>query len=120
MSTNFTLHIQACPACRRSEARFHIGKRSGGWKFLWRGYRNPSDAPFFHPMLTREDWEKIILDPLNQVFDEYGEIWSPAKFIAMAKEWDMTTNNIARKAEEHTPCHWTDNAGCEFYDGEFC
>lgn len=72
----------------------HLGKRSGGWKFLW----NPnivkvwdSDAceyahNYVYP-LTREGITNFVMREDVEIKDEYGEVQDPAKFLEMAFNW---------------------------------
>lgn len=75
-------------------ARIHLGKRSGGWKFLW----NPnvikvwdSDAceyahNYVYP-LTREGIMKFVMRPDVEIYDEYGEKWDNWEFFNEALNW---------------------------------
>jgi hypothetical protein len=56
----------------------HIGKRSGGWKFLW----NFQDGKFY---TNKEELLKFIRS--GRVVDEYGELQDTEEFIKMALEW---------------------------------
>lgn len=91
MSTNFYLHVNACPSCKVSASTLHIGKRSNGWCFEWRGYLTP-DSPFIDgapkSLKSVEEWRALILDPKHVVRDEYGDATSGEKFLAMVEEWD--------------------------------
>ena len=56
----------------------HLGKRSGGWKFMWN----------FHNDKYYSD-KKSLLDFIRRgrVVDEYGDEMDPDEFIRMALEW---------------------------------
>ena len=56
----------------------HIGKRSGGWKFLW----NFQDGKFY---TNKEELFKFIRS--GRIVDEYGELQDTEEFIKMALEW---------------------------------
>jgi hypothetical protein len=56
----------------------HIGKRSGGWKFLW----NFQDGKFY---TNKEELLKFIRS--GRIVDEYGELQDTEEFIKMALEW---------------------------------
>lgn len=81
----------------------HIGKRSGGWKFLW----NPNwyEEDNGHYDLEAKEWipnptikkfydlnRASILEFLKRedvrLFDEYGEEYDPEEFMNEMKEWD--------------------------------
>jgi hypothetical protein len=56
----------------------HLGKRSGGWKFLW----NWNDSKYYK---TKEELFKFIRS--GRVVDEYGRVIDQEEFIQMALEW---------------------------------
>jgi hypothetical protein len=56
----------------------HIGKRSGGWKFLW----NFQEGKFY---TNKEELFKFIRS--GRIVDEYGELQDTEEFIKMALEW---------------------------------
>ena len=81
----------------------HIGKRSGGWKFLW----NPNwyEEDNGHYDTDTKEWipnptikkfydlnKASILEFLKRddvrLFDEYGEEYDPEEFMNEMKEWD--------------------------------
>lgn len=88
MGTNFYLVENACSHCGRSDEKRHIGKRSGGWKFTWRGYTRV--PPF---LTTYREWAARIGDPLNHVVDEYGHRYAGHEFLAMVQAWDADPKN---------------------------
>ena len=56
----------------------HLGKRSGGWKFIW----NWNSGKYYK---TKEELFKFIRD--GRIVDEYGEQIDAEEFITMALEW---------------------------------
>lgn len=58
--------------------KVHLGKRSGGWKFLWNFHRNK----FYHDKKSLIEFIKG-----GRIFDEYGEEWTSEEFINMAMNW---------------------------------
>jgi hypothetical protein len=56
----------------------HLGKRSGGWKFIW----NWNDSKHYK---TKEQLFKFIRD--GRVVNEYGEQMDVEEFITMTLEW---------------------------------
>lgn len=56
----------------------HLGKRSGGWKFLWNFHR----MKFYH---DKETLLNFIRE--GRVFNEYGEEIDSEEFIDMALNW---------------------------------
>jgi len=64
MGTNYYARYSPCKACGRYFTEKHIGKQSGGWRFLFQSYHDIS--PF-------EDWKKELSQPHIEIFNEYGE-----------------------------------------------
>lgn len=91
MSTNFYLHLNACPTCKVSTSTLHIGKRSHGWPFDWRGYLTP-DSPVIDgkpkSLKSLEEWRVLILDPKHAVRDEYDVLYTGEEFLALVDKWD--------------------------------
>lgn len=81
----------------------HIGKRSMGWKFSFRG----------HPMLnitTLEDW-KAVLDNAEKVFDEYNGELSAEEF------WDGVQETEGGRRHDDSGIRV--NNDYDFRDSEF-
>jgi hypothetical protein len=86
MGTNVYLLHDVCEHCDRPAARIHIGKSSGGWRWLWRGYRGweAEDLPFGRPILSGDDWWGVLDASVNAesrpgwIVDEYGKRMSLA------------------------------------------
>jgi hypothetical protein len=66
----------------------HIGKRSGGWKFLW----NFQEGKFY---TNKEELLKFIRS--GRVVDEYGELQDTEEFIKMALEWGQPDGYVLDK-----------------------
>ena len=66
----------------------HIGKRSGGWKFLW----NFQDGKFY---TNKEELFKFIRS--GRIVDEYGELQDTEEFIKMALEWGQPDGYVLDK-----------------------
>lgn len=74
--------------------RIHLGKRSGGWKFLW----NPNVIrmwdfevraykwDYIYP-LTKEGITKFVKRDDVIISDEYGVVMTPEEFLDMAFNW---------------------------------
>jgi len=60
------------------DMKIHLGKRSGGWKFIW----NWNSSKFYK---TKEELFKFIRN--GRVVDEYGELMDTEEFIQMALSW---------------------------------
>lgn len=93
----------------------HIGKRSGGWKFLW-------DAHFFRYYKPNKqalfDWLKS-----GQIIDEYGEEFTFDQFIndelkgRLDKGWDIESYYIDRPEDKSS---WYDFSSRNRYFYQRC
>lgn len=63
----------------------HLGKRSGGWKFLWNFHKNKYYS-------NKEELLKFIHS--GRVVDEYGEELNVEEFIKMALEWGQPDGKV--------------------------
>lgn len=136
MGTNFYAKVNVCPHCHRPEKTLHIGKRSGGWEFSFRGYI--CDVLEYNEagriIRSCEDWEKFLSEPGIVIEDEYGAEYDAETFF---KEEVLETRrrgalnhydycfNEARKADYLPPSNeylnkcWKDEFGWSFSDWEF-
>lgn len=77
MGTNYEWRETACPACHRGDS-IHVGKSSGGWSFLFHGYRHDPDdglvSPFGFTVESRADWRKVFTERPGVLVDEYGQV----------------------------------------------
>ncbi|ARQ95415.1 hypothetical protein [Bradyrhizobium phage BDU-MI-1] len=77
MSTNFYVkEAHCCPTCGKQSEVHHIGKSSGGWRFLFRGYRE-------FGLTSANAWLQYLLD--RTIVDEYGVVWSWPEFTALIR-----------------------------------
>lgn len=128
MGTNFYLRSEICGHCDHAKKEQHIGKRSGGWKFTWRGYRD--DVP---PVTSKKDWAALFQAPGVQIKDEYGQKYTPQEFLDMVDAWDANPKNThTHYAYVRDPANsrgvpyqrfidesWMDAEGYNFVGGEF-
>ena len=125
MGTNYYLHTDECPHCKRPRDRVHIGKSSAGWPFLFRGYRQwpPDGVPA--PITRMTDWRELLsreTDANGVIMDEHGGSMGLLEFFDMVRHKqgqtagpDSCTNYKfgAHKSE------WYDEDGYRFCDSEF-
>ena len=102
----------------------HIGKRSGGWEFSFRGYNGRGGSP---KIRSWADWKFHLLKE-GKIFDEYGTEHDPPQFIAMVEktrgeknhhdycEDSGNTHMYNNWSEEN----WKDQDGWSFSLTEFC
>lgn len=119
MSTSFYVEIPKCAICRRPKQRFHIGERSGGWKFLWQGYLLGEDSPTGEPLKTLGQWADVLWVPTNVIKDEYGSVYTPTELLKMTKEWNDDPKNGLQHAKEHGADSWVDESGENFLGRNF-
>jgi hypothetical protein len=89
----------------------HLGKRSGGWKFLW----NWNNGKYYK---TKEELFEFIRD--GRVVDEYGQQIDVEEFITMALDWGKEdgwdSETYHRENPEHRT-HWSGEKHEEYIDG---
>lgn len=99
MGTNYSVEIGALDPV-------HLGKKSAGWSFLFRGQKQWEQGHAF------SNW--IMLATMGPITDEYGrtvELIDLLEIIIRARD--------ARKHED-SGVHVYTNCGFEFTDSEFC
>lgn len=104
MGTNVYLRHSVCQHCDRPASRIHVGKSSGGWAWLWRGYRGweAEDLPFARPILSGDDWWEVLAASLaderepGQIVDEYGKVLT----LDELRTWVESKRNATHRASE--------------------
>ena len=91
MGTNYYWHEKdpTCSHCNRGSISdgLHIGKRSGGWTFSWRGYEPDHRRELPQGIRSSKEWVDFIRSHEGAVYNEYGELIPKEEFIAMALDW---------------------------------
>ncbi len=75
MATNFYYRTNICSECNRFN-RIHIGRRSCGWTFLFRAWKEES----YPRLLSYKNWLKFFKDEPGVIVDEYGKEYSVEEF----------------------------------------
>jgi hypothetical protein len=122
MGTNFYHRYNICSECERHDER-HIGKRSSGWQFSFRGYNDDEGRLI---IASWQDW-KNVLTGLKQgkIFDEYRKEIEVSEFIEMVEKTKGKQNHYdyLRKSPHYGPSYlsdmWKDSEGWDFTSGEF-
>jgi len=105
------------------EEEKHIGKRSGGWLFSFRGYKDNEGRPI---IVSWQDWKRALKK--GKIFDEYGEQYSYAYFVVMVEQsrkpgslnhYDYVCND-PRFGPAYLQDDWKDADGWSFSATEFC
>lgn len=91
-------------------SNIHVGKRSGGWKFLW----NFHDNKYYS---NKEELLAFIRS--GRIVNEYGDELPVEEFIEMALDWYSEDGIVFDEAYEasmkrQNPKYWTH--GSELYD----
>lgn len=131
MGTNYYYENEKCHACGHCPEKVHIGKKSKGWKFLFRGY---VDKEIF----CYDDWIHLLNSSSLVVVDEYGNYHSLDAFIEIIAlvSGDISHFNVHNQVpmnsaekkylhekvylEEIDSTHWKDDDGFDFSRTEFC
>ena len=109
MGTNYYLYR------RGASGRQHIGKRSVGRAFHFRGYCRCATAKGEEPPELKiypcsfADWKIYFFDTAYRVEDENGAQIEPAEFVERVEKW---------RSDE--PCGIVDECGDSFSFAEFC
>lgn len=105
----------------------HIGKRSGGWDFLFRAY--PDDG-----ITDCEAWHAYLSRPSVRIVSEHGVEYELAEFWgdAVKRPADVGGQHVMRCHDDYWRGHrdpvsasladkqWTDKHGHPFANYEFC
>lgn len=95
--------------------KLHIGKRSGGWKFLWCpniikknvSYMDNDELTskyeyeYRYP-LTKQGLTDFIMQDNIVIVDEYDEIQDKKKFLEMAFNWNVDGWDSLKYSDEHS------------------
>jgi hypothetical protein len=74
MGTNYYVVENVCECCKRYDEKYHIGKKSYGWAFSFRGYK-------YDGLTTWQRWKEYLADKI--IYDEYGERISFDQFVEL-------------------------------------
>ncbi|HUV26578.1 MAG TPA: hypothetical protein VMW34_04350 [Anaerolineales bacterium] len=110
MGTNYYFRYKICDGCGSYKER-HVGKSSGGWKFLFRAYPEHYDRPIIK---TKDDWDVFIAaHPNGCIVDEYELEHSIHEF------WEMVESKQKEGPNMHYGEHdWID-LGYSFCSSKF-
>lgn len=125
MGTNYYWHTNICEHCKRTDV-LHVGKKSRGWTFHFRGYRIEFGAD--QEITSVEDWAKVFKVTQGKLINEHDQIIeNPLQFLA-----DLERPTLSQQEDEDSPdrrgawaprpdprYEWRDAEGFAFYDGEF-
>lgn len=84
MGTNYYLEVDKCECCQRSE-KIHIGKKSYGWVFMFRGYYK-YETPLDIHLNSWYEWKKYLLTAAARILNEYDEYVPLDEFIDIVEE----------------------------------
>lgn len=118
----------------------HLGKRSGGWKFLWNPnlykltkghteeHKNPDGSisvnwvndgydVFKYYNLTKKSIKKFIDKKNVEIYDEYGEKQNKEEFWKMALEWGYEKDDTGWDSDSYEEWEKTQNPYRRIYVG---
>ena len=118
----------------------HLGKRSGGWKFLWNPnlyqltkghteeHKNPDGSisvnwvndgydVFKYYNLTKKSIKKFIDKKNVEIYDEYGEKQDKEEFWKMALNWGYEEGDNGWDSESYEEWEKTQNPNRKIYIG---
>jgi hypothetical protein len=107
MGTNYYALTNVCICCDRPEETIHIGKRSGGWRFVFHGTEE---------IRSWEDWRTFLRKPGTLIKEKYGPHLTLSELIEIVDE------SRPGKTEMFYPgqsTEWEDPEGFRFWDVEF-
>lgn len=105
MGTNYYAKVNVCPNCKKEDREIHLGKSSGGWKFMFRAHEEYyKDFPTFCEFIQK---------PNVEIRDEYGEKRTPEALI------DFIEAKQSLKSHNQLYGGGKDVNGFEFFDYEF-
>lgn len=99
MSTNFYF-------IEENGERLHIGKRSGGWKFLFAGHKETGSFV---------EWLLYLNSHRGLIQDEYGKLHTLEDFLHVVEDLHNNRSHI-----EQDSCAKVDALGHEFLFVNFC
>ena len=80
MGTNYYVATNRCECCKRFDEEVHIGKKSFGWAFSFRGYKEYPEN-----LTSWQKWKAYLKD--KEIVNEYGDIVQYYEFVKMVEEW---------------------------------
>ena len=98
---------------KNSSLRYHIGKLSAGWAFLFRGYDNEEGLT----LKSFQDWKKILSDDNITVFTEEDEAIKTTMLLDKIKQ---SCHEKRQTVEDGDSKRWCDAEGFVFDRDYFC
>ena len=128
MGTNYYARLPACdhPCDHCAKAiEVHLGKSSGGWRFLHRAYPEDYERPagLDFPVTDRASWLKLL--ELGPILSECGEEIDRAEFLQVIEDKQGGIRHDASDPRARAAGFWGRNPqdfvseGYDFCGGEF-
>lgn len=112
MGTNYYLRMNICPHCGRYD-EVHLGKSSGGWRFMFHGYRDKDDPI---KLTNLVNLFKILNTEGIRIFDEYGEEETRQEFLDFVNQKQSEKSQFPSLGTDRGEI---DENGFEFYYYDF-
>lgn len=115
------------PCAHCNQEPIHVGKRSAGWSFGFRGWRDAEESPFGIVVDTRKVWAHIMRTRSGILRNEYGDIEeNPLAWIELLKppddatfKWENSVEACGPYRRDDDPNAWRDPERFRFSDREF-
>lgn len=125
IGTNYYYHTNICNHCERADI-MHVGKKSAGWTFHFRGYRIKTGAD--QNIVSVADWARVFETVPGVLVDEEERvIESPLQFLAELEhptEAQQRSEDSPERRGHWSPrpdpaTEWRDEEGFAFCDRKF-
>lgn len=111
MGTNYYLHRDVCPHCKRSDSPLHIGKSSAGWCFALHVDEEAG-------INSLADWQALWASPGSKIMNEYGDNISPPEMLATITE-RIHPRGLSRHIKDGRHCVGNGDGTYDLIRGEF-
>jgi len=137
MGTNYYVYVKLidyCEHCKRGIDRLHVGKQSMGWKFLFKGDKEPMEFLLDNGRVSvkldsMKAWIEFIKENHLQIEDEYGQAVTLEDFVFMVNGSSKGLSSCEYQGPKMTGCletwnivkdkHYNDNEGHDFCMDDF-
>lgn len=121
MSTNFYALFDVCHACGDAKLRWHLGKRSSGWKFMFHGDRTPQifgNHRLLDGVTCRRDVNSV-LTIASKIIDEYGQEYTAQEFWDVVNALRDNPDQASSSPHIDTSRFWYDSNNDTYFEGEW-
>lgn len=114
---------KSCPTCGHDPMaeEVHIGHASGGWLFLWNGWRTAEGSPADRPLDRPFAWFKFLAEEEERggaVVDEYGRTYQVTEFFDLVAQARDVRTSLRHSDLAGTRTVHVNGGDFKFHDGE--